>query len=404
MTANTGEYKYLFEASKKMIKNILFVLFLSAQCVFPIGQSAVITLAFPSGARSLGMGDVGTALADDEDALFYNPAGLGMRNNRWHGGAITDFYEQLLPAFRIPDLWHYRWEGVYQPESSVWGGVGLYYNMLNFGVNEWTNAVGSVLGRARSYEYVAGPSWGFNFEETGLKNHFFGISAKFVYSALAPGYGPGGEGVGETFAIDAGYIWKFFPSMRFGMTLKNMGPNIFYITEQEQDPIPFTVSMALAYSKDFLTASGIIIAQVRAEIRTDREIVKNYIDKPPDPFWTAIYTDLLHDTSKTFKQQIDEFDLHSGAEITLFNTLSLRYGFLLDDIGRRYENHWGFGVKVFNHFQFDLYWIYSPEGYLSWLFHSDGSNGSRHLQSGINFTYFNMFKWTDADHTWWKKE
>ena len=42
----------------------------------PSAKSAVITLVFPSGARSLAMGEVGTALADDEQAAFYNPAGL----------------------------------------------------------------------------------------------------------------------------------------------------------------------------------------------------------------------------------------------------------------------------------------------------------------------------------------
>ena len=83
-----------------MIKYILIALFATAQCAFPIGQSAVITLVFPPGARSLGMGEVGTALADDEDVLYYNPAGLGMQNNRWHGGATTDFYQQLLPVGR----------------------------------------------------------------------------------------------------------------------------------------------------------------------------------------------------------------------------------------------------------------------------------------------------------------
>jgi len=38
------------------------------------GQSAVITLVFPSGSRSIGMGEVGTALADDEQVLYFNPA------------------------------------------------------------------------------------------------------------------------------------------------------------------------------------------------------------------------------------------------------------------------------------------------------------------------------------------
>ena len=47
----------------------------------PVGQSAVVTLVFPFGARNTGMGEVGTSLADDDAVLFYNPAGLAVQNS-----------------------------------------------------------------------------------------------------------------------------------------------------------------------------------------------------------------------------------------------------------------------------------------------------------------------------------
>jgi len=385
-----------------MVRRLTMMLFVLAQCVFSFGPTPIITLVFPSGARSYGMGEVGTALADDEDVLFYNPAGLSMRNDRWHGGAVTNFYEHLLPVFNIPGLWHYGVEGIYQPQFWNWCGIGISYNLINFGINEWTNDLGLEIGRARSSESVTGIYWGFNLEGIGLKNHYFGVSTKYVYSALAPSYGPGNEGTGQIIAFDIGYIWKFLPSMRFGLNLQNMGPNIFYISQQEEDPIPFTLNMALAYSRDFVADNGITVSQVRAEIRTNRVIEKNYVDQPPDLFYTAIYTGFIHDTSSTFKEQLGAFNVHLGAEYTLFNTFSIRSGFLYDDAGLRVENHWGFGIELFNHFQLDQYWIYSPEGYLGWLFHNGGSNGARDGQWGINFTFFNIFKWTAADHTWWK--
>ncbi|HEX7511021.1 MAG TPA: two-component regulator propeller domain-containing protein, partial [Chitinivibrionales bacterium] len=42
-----------------------------------IGRSAVITLVFPPGARATGLGEAFTGLADDANATFFNPAGLG---------------------------------------------------------------------------------------------------------------------------------------------------------------------------------------------------------------------------------------------------------------------------------------------------------------------------------------
>ncbi len=56
-----------------------------------VGESAVITLVFPFGARSTGMGEVGTALADDESVLYYNPAGLAIKNSSWKYGSASYF-------------------------------------------------------------------------------------------------------------------------------------------------------------------------------------------------------------------------------------------------------------------------------------------------------------------------
>jgi hypothetical protein len=384
------------------VKNLSFILILLiTPNAFPIGQSAVITLVFPSGAQSLGMGEVGTALADDENVAFYNPAGLGMRNSRWSRGAVTEFYEPLLPAFRIPGLWHHNMAWVYQPSNMEIGGFAAFWNYINFGINTWTDENGKILGRARSFEEVFDVSWGFNFNEIGLKNHYFGLSAKYVVSALVPGYGPGSEGIGYTVAFDVGYLWQCLPGLRLGLTLQNMGPAIFYVSQSEKDPIPFTMNAALAYKKDFLFGK-VLIGRLRTEVRANREIVKNYADKPPDPFYKALYTDLLHDTSSTFQQELDEINWHIGVEYTILNSVSLRDGYLFDKVGKRFEHHYGIGLRLLNHFQLDWACIFSPERYLAGLFESEGANGSRHGQWRVSFTYSRMFDWCDNDKTWWR--
>ena len=175
-----------------------------------VGESAVITSAFPSGARSLGMGEVGTALADQEDALFYNSAGLGVANNRWQGGAITGFYEKPLPIFDIHGLYHTHIAGYYQIPGTYTHGIALDFNMINFGRNELTNEAGDSLGIFSSSEYVLSVAYGFNLERFGRKNHSFGITAKYIYSSLTPGYDSGG--VAQGFAVDVGYLWQFIPN------------------------------------------------------------------------------------------------------------------------------------------------------------------------------------------------
>lgn len=369
---------------------------------FAVGQSAVITLVFPSGSRSLAMGEVGTALADDEDVLFYNPAGLGIPNKRWDKGAGTNFFEQLLPAFKIPDLWHGHSAILYQPESPLYGGYAVDLNYLNFGLNTSTDELGNAIAQYMSYEYVLSAAWGFSLEEIGIHNHFFGVALKLINSALAPGIGPNGQGTAISYAVDVGYIWRFLPYMRFGLTFANMGPSIHYISPQDADPIPFTINLALAYKNTFMIKNFHFL-DVNAEVRADREIVKNYPDKQSDPFYVALYTGFLNDTSSTTKEQWQEVNWHAGAEVTFANTFSLRNGWLIDIAGRRYETHLGFGFRIYDHFQWDFSYIYSPEGYMKGLFTSDGSNGARDGQWSTSITFFRVGSWSSTDGKWFLK-
>jgi len=71
--------------TEKLMKNTLLIFFAAitifSTAVFSdplIGQASIITLVFPWGARSTALGETFTGIADDEEALFYNPAGLGL--------------------------------------------------------------------------------------------------------------------------------------------------------------------------------------------------------------------------------------------------------------------------------------------------------------------------------------
>jgi hypothetical protein len=386
----------------KILSAAAFLIVIASSGAFAVGQSSAITLVFPSGARSLSMGEVGTALGDYEDVLFYNPAGLGIDNRRWKGGAAAISYEQLLPAFKIPDLWHMNIAGCFQPGMATFGGFGINWNYINFGLNTSTDEQGREIAQFRSYEYVLTGGWGFSFEEIGIKGHYWGVGLKYVLSALAPGYGPGNEGIGSSYAVDVGYIWRFLPFMRLGLTFANMGPNIFYISRDQADPIPFTVNLALAY-KDKFNIADLPVLEACAELRADREIVKNYPDRQPDPFYKAIFTGLFNDTSQTVAQKFEEINWHLGCEVSFARIVSLREGLLIDPAGRRFEHHFGFGLSAYDHFQWDFSFIYSPEGYMKGLF-PEGSTGARNGQCNFTFTFFRMFNWSKADGKWWLKK
>jgi hypothetical protein len=380
---------------------IIFSFLLSFAMVLPVcagvGESAVITLVFPSGARNLGMGEVGTALADDENVAFFNPAGLGIKNHRWQGGAVTGFWEPLLPALGLRDLWHVHFAGVYQPTLIDIGGFAIDFNGINMGVNEWTDELGRLMGRAHSYEYVLGVSWGISI--LCPNTHYWGITLKYINSVLAP-IGPSNEGTAQDFAIDAGYIGKIGPKVQFGLNVANMGPDIFYVTRDNMDPLPFTINAALAY-KDTIKIGNHAIADFANEIRLDREFVKNHSSGNPDPFWEAQFSSV---SDEPVNIELKQTNLHFGTEAMLFESFAFRTGFLFDYIGERYELTFGTGFRLLHHFQFDWAYIHSPEGFLKGFLqqfdeNKQGATGVRHGQWRISFSAISMAQW-NLDDFW----
>jgi ligand-binding sensor domain-containing protein len=296
--------------------------------------------------------------------------------------ALT-FLEQLLPAFKIPDLWHVYFAGVWPTDE--WGTLGLSVNFINFGQNEWTDENGKIKGRARSWEGVFGLSYGLSL----MQDLSLGINLKYAYSALAPGYGSGDEGIGQTFAADVGLLKRnlLLKNLDFGVNFQNMGPAIFYVSQEEKDPIPFTIKLGTAYH-----AIQTPIHNVTLLLDLDREIVKNYFDKPPDPFYKAIWTDLINDTtalsdtlhSRLFNE-LEEINLHAGIEWWYANFLALRIGHLFDYIGKRFELTLGLGFRYGN-LNIDWSFIHSPEGFMKGIV-SEGSNGSRNGQMRFSLIF-----------------
>jgi hypothetical protein len=298
------------------------------------------------------------------------------------------FYEQLLPKFRLSELWH-MFGTLVIPLDKVgldeWGTIGLSINFVNMGTNQWTDELGRVLGEARSWEGVFGLSYGLTLSQTMS----MGLNMKYAYSALAPGYE--GGGIGSTFAVDLGILKREFlvKDLSVGFMLQNMGPGIYYTDPNLKDPIPFTLRLGTCY-----TAVQTPVHDLKILLDLDREVVTNYGDGNPPAFYTAMWTDLLHDTTSgenTPAEQIQQVVEHLGLEYWYSHFLALRTGFLCDVAGQRYE--WTFGLGLnYGNMNFDWSYIYSPEGFLSGIvqqFNSEqqGSSGARDGQMRFSFLF-----------------
>jgi len=283
------------------------------------------------------------------------------------------FYEQILPAFGMTDLWH-GFPAVVIP-TEEWGTLAFSVNYINMGDNEQWDELEVYLGKARAWEGVFGLSYGFPVRE----DLSLGLNAKYVYSVLDSRSG----GTGQTFAIDAGILKRNFlvDKLDIGFMLQNMGPSIYYMTPEEADPIPFSLRLGLAYCPVRTPFHELTLV-----FDAYREVVKNYYDKSPDPFWVALWTGMLHNEDTKFKEEIQEINVSLGMEYLYADFMALRLGFLGDYLGERFELSMGLGVRYAN-MNFDFSYIYSPEGFMRGLFGAGGASGVRDGQWRLSFLF-----------------
>ncbi|PWJ68093.1 MULTISPECIES: PorV/PorQ family protein [unclassified Fibrobacter] len=116
-----------------MRKQLLSALLLAPALAFSAG-SAIITLEMPVGARQLGMGEAGAALADDATAMYYNPAGLafGPLADEWRMSYKAD--SKTAPYFTCMAS---RSKPGFFSKSELWAGTAE--GILKFDGEEWVN-------------------------------------------------------------------------------------------------------------------------------------------------------------------------------------------------------------------------------------------------------------------------
>jgi hypothetical protein len=197
------------------------------------------TLIAP-GARADGMGRAFTAVANDANAIWWNPAGLAFTR----GHDISMSYTQLVPDL-APDV-NYSYPA-YVQHVEGWGGLGASVGYLSYGKSEATDEEGNIVGEFNSYELVPAIAYGTELAD----NLGFGVALKLVRVDLAPAQVVLDQrpGRGTTFAADLGVLLKL-PASRtsIGAALSNLGPDIAYIDEDQADPLGRNIRIGAAYT------------------------------------------------------------------------------------------------------------------------------------------------------------
>ncbi len=271
---------------KGIIRSVMMALLISGMSIIKVwaqaGAAAVPFVTIPPGARSAGMGDVGTGIADDIGALFWNPGGLAFQADR----QATLSYSRWLPQFQA-DLF-YAYGAYTQFWEQLDGTVGGSFLLMNLGEYERTDSRGNFLGRFRSFEFAVSLAYATLLSE----DLGGGIQFRYIQSNLASDV-QGESGVGRSVAFDFGLLWRprhlqLFGSdwgdrISAGFNLQHVGPSITYA--QQADPLPTTLRLG---------ASAIVLQDEFNQLSLAFDISKLLVyrdetgsDKIPRSFITA---------------------------------------------------------------------------------------------------------------------
>ena len=254
-----------------------------------LAQTGLQFLKIDAGARAAAMGGAMTNAGYDANSVFYNPAGIArmeygtdvlLNNTQW----IADIsYNSFSAAYTL--------EGI-----GTFGVHGLFtdYGDDIVGTRVAANEQGYITtGKVD----VSGYSFGISYAKNLSDRFSVGGTIKFIGQSLGSNLMPNGntkDNKVSGVAFDFGTI--FYPgweSFRFGMSVRNFGPELQYEKESFEAPLTFTFGAAFNFLDMF-------------EVGEEQQLL--------------VSIDLQHPRDYTER-------VHMGAEYIFMDVLALRAGY-----------------------------------------------------------------------------
>jgi hypothetical protein len=326
-----------------------------------LGQSSALFLRIEPDSRGAGMGNTGVALADNANAMFWNPAGLGFQENSQVG--IT--HANWLPEFDAGLFYEYL-VGTYHVDGvGTFGGNVIF---LNLGELEVIDGDGNRVRFDNTFEMATGLSYGRQLSET----FSVGGGARFIYSKLSEGDGDSNSGTARTATFDLSALYRSRPFNLFGVpttfsggaNLANMGTYIRYA--EEKQAVPTNLRFGYAFTFDFDEYNSLTVAN-----DFNKELISvDSTGANPDPFYQAIFSSWESrpgelrpgNEDPAELSVIDQFTVGSGLEYWYADLFALRTGYFYEhpDNGNRQFLTFGAGLR-WNIVGIDFSYLYTLE-------------------------------------------
>ncbi len=188
-------------------------------------QESAAFLKLGVGARAVGMGGAYTALADDVNALFWNPAGLSRLSKRELGFT----HAELVAGMRYDVVGYAHPLGF----GTLAGGAAY----LTQGTIEGRDAAGKPTGGFSAHDSALTLGYAAKVQEMRL-----GATMKVVQSQIA-------NVSAQTAALDLGAQYELADlgvgRPLLGLSVLNVGPGLKF--QDQRSPLPLTVGVGLGY-------------------------------------------------------------------------------------------------------------------------------------------------------------
>ena len=195
------------------------------------GTSGAQSLEIGMGVRAAGMGGAFCAVADDHNAISWNPAGLGQL---WKIEVSPGQYQWLQDLnYNFINI-VYPLKGVRASNVDEMGALGVSLILLNSGDIPGRDIWGNRTSDFTVKDRIIVLSYGKKI----IKDTFFGVTGKHIKQEIQ-------NENGETYAFDAGLL--YYPrreGISLGITLQNMGNSYKFLSQE--DSLPFNIKLGIA--------------------------------------------------------------------------------------------------------------------------------------------------------------
>lgn len=258
------------------------------------------------------MGNAFTAIAEEINAAYWNPAGFGFPCN-------YETKRQIMFGSENHNVWGFGPFGHkqigYSHQLDHFAVIATTANIMDWGEVERTSETGESLGMIRPWDGVFGVSAGYRFS----KGSAIGSTLKYSWSNLGGFFRSPSDLVSpRTFALDLGFLQKeVLGFLNWGVVAQNMGPAIVMGDVGQSYAIPFVARSGVA--------ADLVFRPVRLLLSYDasRGFEKDNRLGPPDPFYYAVISTLRDETWKEGWKQVTQT---IGMELELGGSVSIRAG------------------------------------------------------------------------------